>query len=223
MSPLDAHGSIVAVLGKEAHAARALEARRAFEARTGAFGAEDAWFEARSRAFWDFAVTRGGLGPLAAGEVGEDARAWLGPLSSAHRGLFVVEDDDDVLVLRDLLSGVELFVDEFDPGTKDALDALRSGRASARAPSAPFDGRVVAGGTPPRSALLPGAIFHPEDAAAPIESVLLAARARGTGAEDVLDALLRMELSLRKLSRVKASYAYRPEALIPPRAPARST
>jgi hypothetical protein len=127
-------------------------------------------------------------------------------------------------VLRDLLTGVELFVDEVDPGTKDALgalDALRSGRASAR--PAPFDGRVVAGSTPPRSALLPGAIFHPEDAAAPIEKVLLAARARGTSAEDVLDALLRMELSLRKLSRVKASYAYRPEALTPPRAPARST
>jgi len=30
----------------------------------------------------------------------------------------------------------------------------------------------------------------------------------------VLDALLRMELSLKTLSRVKPAYAYRPEALV---------
>ena len=33
--------------------------------------------------------------------------------------------------------------------------------------------------------------------------------------DDVLDALLRMERTFRSLSRVKAAYAYRPEALSP--------
>ena len=31
---------------------------RAFEQRTGAFGPDDPWFESRSRAFWDDALTR---------------------------------------------------------------------------------------------------------------------------------------------------------------------
>jgi hypothetical protein len=117
----------------------------------------------------------------------------------------VIEREDEATVLRDLLSGAELFVDDVDPGTRDALLAA----------AAPFDGRVVAGGDPSvRSALLPGAVYHPEDAKDPIAKVLEVARARGIGHVATLDALLRMELSLRSLSRVKASYAYRAEALI---------
>ena len=45
--------------------------------------------------------------------------------------------------------------------------------------------------------------------------VLAAARARSLPTGDTLDALLRMERTLRSLSRVKAAYAYRPEALSP--------
>jgi hypothetical protein len=111
------------------------------------------------------------------------------------------------MVLTGLLSGAELFVDVVDPGTKDALEAA----------AAPFDGRVVAGGAPIVSALLPGAVYHPEDAKEPIRRVLEVARARGFGPMETLDALLRMELSLRSLSRVKASYAYRAEALVRPK------
>ena len=62
-------------------------------------------------------------------------------------------------------------------------------------------------------ALLPGAIFHPEGAEEAIAAVVLAARARGIPDGALLDALLRMELSLRTLSRVKPAYAYRAEAL----------
>ena len=201
MGPLEAVSAIVAELGKEGYAERVAEARRAFEKRTGAFGPEDPWFEARSRAFWDDACTSGRLARLAE-RAPEDARSWIAPLERAHRGLFVVTDAEG-LVVRDLVSGVELFVDEADPGTRDALDTA----------SAPFDGRVVAFGSPITTALLPGAVFHPEDAAAPITKVLEAARGKGMSAGATLDALLRMELSLRALSRVKASYAYRPEAL----------
>jgi hypothetical protein len=209
MGPLEAHSAIVSLLGGEPFAARVAAARAGFQARTGAFGPEDAWFEARSRAFWDDATTRGGLAALAcatpeAAETTTGVGAWVGPFARAHRGLFVVaEREDEETVLHCLLTGVDLFVDDLEPGTRDALAAA----------SAPFDGRVVAAGTPIRCALLPGAVFHPEDAKEPILKVLAAAREKKLSPETTLDALLRMELSLRSLSRVKASYAYRPEAL----------
>jgi len=204
MGPIEAFERIASELGKAVFAERVRAAREAFQRRTGAFGPEDAWFEVRSRAFWDDALTSGGLAELA-DEAPEEARAWSGALARAHRGLFVVvEREDEAMVLKDLLSGAELFVDDVDPGTKDALEAA----------GAPFDGRVVAGGAPIVSALLPGAVYHSEDAREPIAKVLEAARARGIGHVETLDALLRMELSLRSLSRVKASYAYRAEALV---------
>jgi hypothetical protein len=205
MGPLEAYSAIVNELGGAPLSARVSEARAAFQARTGAFGPEDAWFDARSGAFWDDATTSGGLAGLAEGASAE-ARAWVPALARAHRGLFVVSErarDQDATVLECRLTGVAFFVDELEPGTRDALEAA----------TAPFDGRVVAGGSPLRVALLPGAVFHPEDAAAPIAKVLAVARTKGLSQEQTLDALLRMELSLRSLSRVKASYAYRPEAL----------
>ena len=54
-----------------------------------------------------------------------------------------------------------------------------------------------------------------------MDRVLDAARTKGLSTDDVLDALLRMELSLRTLSRVKPAYAYRPEALTPSMSTAR--
>src|SRR3984957_2130102 len=62
--------------------------RAKFEARTGAFAPEDAWFEERSRAFWCDAVTRGRLGREVEGQLGPEDRMWLAPLERAHRGLF---------------------------------------------------------------------------------------------------------------------------------------
>ena len=78
-----------------------------------------------------------------------------------------------------------------------------------------FDARVVGSGDPFVVALLPGAVFHPVDATAAIPPVLTAARQRALSAGDTLDALLRMQRTLRSLSRVKAAYAYRVEALSP--------
>ncbi len=210
MGPLEAYSAIVTELGGVASAAQVSELRAAFQARTGAFGPEDPWFEARSLAFWDFATTSGGLAGVANG-ASEEARAWVPAFTRAHRGLFVVttreREDDDATVLQCLLTGVAFFVDDVEPGTRDALEAA----------TAPFDGRVVAGSSlassPLRVALLPGAVFHPADAADPIAKVLAVAATKGLSRDQTLDALLRMELSLRSLSRVKASYAYRPEAL----------
>ena len=179
----------------------------AFEARTGAFGPEDAWFESRSRAFWDDTMTRQGVAAEVLGETGD---VWAGALTRSHRGLFQTRapsqgssTSPSGVVLSDLWSGAELLVQELDPASRDALAA----------PSGPFDGTVVAATEPARLALLPGAIFHPEEAEPAIAEVLSAARARALGTGPVLDGLLRMELSLRSLSRVKPSYAYRPDAL----------
>src|SRR5207244_2648572 len=131
-------------------------------------------------------------------------RAWVGRFERAHRGLFVTRgSSQDLPVLRDLWSGVDLVVHAMDAAMRDALAAA----------SAPFDARLVGSDDPPRVALLPGAVFHPADAAAPIADVVTAARASSLATDDALDALLRMERGLRASSRVKAGYAYRAQNL----------
>ena len=186
---------------------RISELHRAFEVRTGSFGPDDPWFESRSRAFWDDMMTRQGVTAEVLGDV-DDAPSpdWTGALARWHRGLFQSRNVQGSVVLSDLWSGAELVVHELDEASRDALAA----------PSGPFDGTVIAATDPVRLALLPGAIFHAEEAEPAIAEVLTAARTRGLATGDVLDALLRMELSLQALSRVKPSYAYRPDALRPP-------
>jgi hypothetical protein len=194
----------VAVAGRPEHASRVAGMRSVFEQRTGRFGPEDPWFEARSRAFWDDALTRQGFAEAVEGELPGDARAWVPALARTHRGLFVVATGEGHgRVFRDVWGGAEFVVHEVDEASRDAVGAAH----------APFDGRLAALANPARVALLPGAVFHPEDAFEPLSRVLDAARARELPADDVLDALLRMELSLRALSRVKPAYAYRAEAL----------
>ncbi len=187
----------------DAHKERVATMHRTFEERTGVFGAEAPWFEARSRAFWDDAVTRQGFARQVFDELPLEAREWVPSLERAHRGLFYASRTMDRRLLRDVWSGAEFVVDEVDDASLSALDA----------PSGPFDGRLVALSNPVRVGLLPGALFHPEDAVEPIERVLDAARDQGIGTDDVLDALLRMEMTLRTMSRVKPGYAYRAQAL----------
>jgi hypothetical protein len=189
-----------------AHAAKLAALRAAFEARTGAFTPDDAWFEARSRAFWDDAITRGSFGREVEATLEAPAREWIPRLERAHRGLFVVDGRlQSARILRDLWSGASFRVDDVDAGSSDALAVA----------SAPFDARLV--GSLAEGVLhvgmLPGAVFHSEEAIEPIAKVLEAARARGLETDDALDALLRMERSLRALTRMKAAYAYRPEGL----------
>jgi hypothetical protein len=195
---------IVQLGGGPEHAARVAEMRARFEARTGAFKPEDPWFEERSRAFWCDAVTSGRFGRIVEADLTDEERAWLEPLERAHRGLFRAEAEEDVLV--DVWSGAELVVTTVDEASRAELDAA-SGQL--------FDARVVGQGDPWVVALLPGAVFHSRDATAAITPVLAAARARSLPAAEALDALLRMERTLRSLSRVKAGYAYRPDALSP--------
>jgi hypothetical protein len=215
MTLLEAYEAIVEQGASPTFAPRVASMRRAFELRTGAFTPEDAWFEARSRAFWDDAVTRQSFAHEASASLREGVRALAPAFERAHRGLFMAERPQDGSlgrrgrrILRDAWSGASFVVDEIDDGMHDALDAA----------SAPFDARVVGAviSETPHVALLPGAVFHPADAIEPIAKVLDAARTAGLGTHDALDALLRMERALRSLARMKATYAYRPSALAAP-------
>jgi hypothetical protein len=207
---LAAFEALVAQGASPAFASRVASMRSAFEARTGAFTPDDAWFEVRSRAFWDDTVTCPGFARDASAALEHrsaavQARALAPAFERAHRGLFLAERAGGRRVLRDVWSGAAFVIDEVDEGTRDALAAA----------SAPFDARVVGAmiGGAPRVALLPGAVFHPADAIKGIDDVLAFAREAGLTTGDLLDGLLRMERSLRSLTRVKAAYAYHPTAL----------
>jgi hypothetical protein len=250
MGVLEAAARIVQ-LGGTGHPDRTAGLRADFEARTGAFTPEDPWFEERSRAFWCDAVTRGRLGREVEGELGEEDRAWVGPLERAHRGLFRRQRgerrrngearkagagaragadgadgadgvDGGSALLVDVWSGAEIVVTSLEDASRTELDAGADALFDARV--AGSAGPMVAGSAGPLLvvALLPGAIFHPPHATEAIGGVLEAARTRGLSTHETLDALLRMERSLRALSRVKTAYAYRAEALsAQPAAPAR--
>jgi len=205
MGVLETAARIVELGGAPGRAARVAQMRAAFEARTGAFSPDDPWFEERSRAFWCDAITTQRFGAEVADALTADEAAWLGPLEHAHRGLFRTGGEHGE-VLVDAWSGAELLVDTMDEASRAELDAS-AGQL--------FDARVVGSTAPFVVALLPGAVFHPLDATAAIPPVLAAARQRGLPAGETLDALLRMQRTLRSLSRVKAAYAYRAEALSP--------
>jgi hypothetical protein len=230
MRVLEAVARIVELGGASGHAARVSEMRAGFEERTGSFAPEDDWFEERSRAFWCDAVTRRKFGRDVEGDLTLDERTWLSPLERAHRGLFRAEGG----VLVDVWSGAELLVTVAEEASRAELDAAAgqlfdarvvgsadanpgAGSADASPGAGSADASPGAGSADANRglvvALLPGAVFHPRDATTAIELVLGAARARDLSTDDVLDALLRMERTLRSLSRVKAAYAYRSEAL----------
>jgi len=216
MGVLETIARIVQLGGEGKHGSHVAAMRARFEARTGAFRPEDPWFEERSRAFWCDAVTTGRFGRVVEADLTDEERAWLGPLERAHRGLFraaaAARDEDGdggphgAQLLLDVWSGAELAVTSFDDPSRAELAA-----ASAQL----FDARVVGSEDPWEVAFVPGAVFHPPDATAAITPVLAAARARSMRTDEALDALLRMERTLRSLSRVKAAYAYRAEALSP--------
>jgi len=187
--------------------ARVLELRAAFEARTGSFSPRDSFFEPRSAAFWDDALTSAGFGRELVPDLSAESAALVEPFARAHRGLFRVEPEDDRFLLVDEWSGAEFVAEPASAGLRDALERV----------SGLVDGRVV--GVPPshlgaeRIVLLPGAVFHAADAIDPIRALLPEARARALESQAFLDALLRMDHALRALSRVKPAFAYRKEAL----------
>ena len=185
--------------------------RELFEKRTGAFGPEDAWFESRSRAFWDDALTTQGFAALAAPHAGEEVSRVVESFGRAHRGVFLVDEvDERGAHLVDLWSGAELLVRHLDEAQAVTLEHAEG----------PMDARVVAGPVAGGASdavaplfVLPGALHHGSEATEPLLKVIAAARARDMATGDALDALLRMELVFRSSSRVKAGFAYRVESL----------
>jgi len=190
--------------------ARVAALRAEFEARTGSFAPSDPYFEARSAAFWDDALTRSAFGRELASELDGETAALVEPLARAHRGLFRASgarasgahDAADGFHLVDEWSGAEFVALAASEGLRDALE-----RASGL-----IDGRVIGAGSS-QIVLLPGALFHAADALEPMRALLPLAREREMATHELLDALLRMDHSLRSLSRVKAAFAYRKEAL----------
>lgn len=182
--------------------------REVFQKRTGAFGPEDPWFETRTRAFWDDALTTQRFAALAAPHVGDDVAKTAARFDRAHRGLFHVDEiDDDGAHLVDLWSGAELVVSVLDEAQATTLEHAE-GLMDARVVTGPAEAGALA-----RLFVLPGALHHGPDATEPLVKVIGAARERDMKSGDALDALLRMELVFRSSSRVKAAFAYRIESL----------
>jgi hypothetical protein len=209
-----AYDAIVALGDSGTLAAHAARMRKDFHRRTGAFGPEDAWFETRSRAFWDDALTVQGFAGLAREEAGDEldasAHAIAARLGRAHRGFFVVDEvDEHGASLLDVWSGAELLVRHL-----DETQALAMAHAEG-----PMDARVAASPSGADLWVLPGAYHHTADALGPAVDVLRAAAERGMSTGDALDALMRMDLVFRSSSRVKVGFAYRPAHLVPPPAP----
>jgi hypothetical protein len=216
MGVLEVAARIAELGGLPAHAERVAALRADFEARTGRFSPEDPWFVERSLAFWSDAVTRGRFGRVVEGELAQEERRSLAPLERAHRGLFRLKPSTEGPIwLEDLWSRAEFFVTLLDEaGTRPELEASLESAASGDAQL--FDGWLVGADDASGAAcvaLLPGPVFHPREATAAIAPVLAAAREKAMAAAEVLDALLRMHRAFRSLARVKAGYAYRPEAL----------
>ncbi len=210
MGVLETAARIAELGGAKERQARVSAMRAAFEARTGAFAPEDGWFEERSRAFWSDSVTTSRFGRDVEEALTPEERAWLGPLEHAHRGLFRAVAGDRGRTLVDVWSGAEIVLTLVGEESQAELDAA-TGQL--------VDARIVGGADPLVLALLPGAIFHPRNATEVIEQLVQAAQARALATNEALDALLRMERTLRALSRVKPTYAYRVEALAPPDSP----
>ncbi|MBX3226314.1 MAG: hypothetical protein KIT84_42975 [Labilithrix sp.] len=184
--------------------AAAAEMRAEFQRRTGAYGPDDAWFENRSRAFWDDALTTQGFAVRAAEELGDAEQAIARCFARAHRGFFLVEEVDERRAhLVDAWSGAELMVRVIDETQALTLEHAEG----------PMDARVTSAPGTSDLFVLPGAYHHPADALEHAIDVLIEAKTRAYTTKDALDALLRMELVLRSSSRVKAPFAYRVENL----------
>jgi hypothetical protein len=201
-----AYDAVVA-LGASSLADEAKRMREVFQRRTGAFMPDDAWFEPRSSAFWDDALTTQGFAALATdhleSDVAHETRTLIPRFGRAHRGLFQVEDVDNAGArLVDVWSGAELLVRHLDEAQALALEHAEG----------LMDARVVAASTEALF-VLPGAFHHAADASLAAMKVVDAARERAIKTGDLLDALMRMELVFRSSSRVKAAFAYRVDSL----------
>lgn len=181
-------------------------ARETFHARTGAFEANEPFYEERIRAFFDWLAIDHEDGALLRRFVAEhtrtdEERALAGRLATSMRSLWRVSDRDregDPIVAC-MLGGAR-FVVRRDEGPASRLTA-----------GDVLDGRLVAAG--PIALLAPGPVFHPREAHDALERLLEDARAQGRSAESLLDPLLRMRMRFDRFTSMHARHVYRVDAL----------
>ena len=160
----------------------------------------------RDAAAWEDALVRGRLAVEIGAQMSDPAeRATATGLAHSQRGVFIFAEIGSVLVARDLWSAAEFVLAAGD-------DVAREMAAAGRLAESPLcEARVMA--TDQGCAVLPGPVFHPLDARQHVHQVLAVAHQRGLDTDTVMDALLEMEHTWHTLSRVKVTYAYRPERL----------
>ena len=186
--------------------------RASFEARCGAFSTADPFHEERIRAFSDDLVCDHRLadGRTAAeralSQVPPEDRSevggWLRALTRSERSLFRAEIHGARPVLRCLLGGAVLIA-RLDADPRDAAARLREGDV--------FDGRIapLAG----ELRVLPGMVFHREEAHEALFALVRAAVASGLPRREILDGLLRMRMRHDRFTSIHARHLYRIEAL----------
>lgn len=182
-------------------------AREEFCARTGDFEPGERWYEARIRFFLDWYVTewRASDGSSAAERSartqGESVMA--SALRESSRGLFEVLEvaEDGRLRLAERVGGARFWVAA--SHTPQGLEPVRVRDM--------FDGRLLV--LDRRIVLMPGLIFHPAEAHAPLEQLLVRAREARIPRGDLLDGLLRMRMRLDRFTSMRARHIYRWEAL----------
>ena len=171
-------------------------ARAGFERRGGAFSALDTWNEERLRALADDIVVTRAASLQTSLTLQPEEHAWLVGMQTAERSLFVVEENER---LRCLL-GDAVYRATF----ADAPSArLRVGDI--------FDGRIALVGEVIR--VLPGMIFHAEEAHQSLRALVQQARAQGTAHDVILDGLMRMRMRHDRFVSIHARHIYRFESL----------
>jgi hypothetical protein len=185
------------------HAGLARVLVRRFLERTGSLPPDHPQARFRHAAAWEDAMCGGGLAGRLAEELDDRAERNLAMLlTRAHQGIFRFEPLGARQMVQDLWSGAWfILVARDDIGRAVSGDNLGS----------LCQGRLV--GANDGCAFLPGAIFHDAQATQYIEQVLQAASSAALPGPGLFDALLRMDHALRTMSRVRASRAYRAEAL----------
>lgn len=210
MSAQAAYEALLALGASEAFAPVVARMRAAFEKRTGSFGPDDPWFDARGQAFWDDALTTQRFAEHAKDALAERARPWARRFARAHRGLFRARHEAGAYVLDDVWGGASFVIDAPEPALASALEAAS---ADAAGEEQLFDARLVGSATPFSVTLLSGAVFHRAEAKEAILAVVAAAKAKTLARDEALDALLRMDRKLQSHARVKPTYAYRADLL----------
>ncbi len=212
MIPLD---TLVDRIVAESDQAEVARARAEFAARTGPFEPEDRWFEERTRAAFDYALSgwgepRGALVRSWAARAGEEERRAALALPRSLRGLFRVEPGEGARTdvssgggehvrLTELLGGAPLRV------------RIEGGLGSRLRAGDVFDGRVLLFEGAVR--VLPGMVFHPAEALAALDEILAAARREERADASILDGLLRMRMRFDRFTGMHARHVYRWDAI----------